>query len=97
MSVEIDPVELGFHRMYIPRGWVGGSNRGIGPFTNEVSQILKIRNPNHNPVAFKVRLFYASILLSGVILTRFAHTGQDNSPKAVCLPNFASPRPALLT
>lgn len=39
MSVEIDPVELGFHR----------------PFTTEVSQILKIRNPNHTPVAFKVK------------------------------------------
>ncbi|KAH6674641.1 putative vesicle-associated membrane protein-associated protein C16G5.05c [Halenospora varia] len=39
MSVEIDPLELGFHR----------------PFTQEVSQILKIRNPNHTPVAFKVK------------------------------------------
>jgi hypothetical protein len=39
MSVEIDPTELGFHR----------------PFTAEVSQILKIRNPNHTPVAFKVK------------------------------------------
>jgi len=39
MSVEIDPVELGFHR----------------PFTMEVSQTLKIRNNNHTPVAFKVK------------------------------------------
>jgi len=39
MSVEIDPTELGFHR----------------PFTSEVQQILKIRNPNHTPVAFKVK------------------------------------------
>jgi len=39
MSVEIDPTELGFHR----------------PFTMEVQQILKIRNPNHTPVAFKVK------------------------------------------
>jgi len=39
MSVEIDPQELGFHR----------------PFTSEVSQTLKIRNPNHTPVAFKVK------------------------------------------
>jgi hypothetical protein len=39
MSVEIDPVELGFHR----------------PFTNEVSQTLKIRNPQSTPVAFKVK------------------------------------------
>jgi len=39
MSVEIDPTELGFHR----------------PFTTEVQQILKIRNPNQTPVAFKVK------------------------------------------
>jgi len=39
MSVEIEPVELGFQR----------------PFTNEVSQILRIRNPNQTPVAFKVK------------------------------------------
>jgi len=39
MSVEIDPLELGFHR----------------PFTMEVSQTLKIKNPNHVPVAFKVK------------------------------------------
>lgn len=39
MSVEIDPVELGFHR----------------PFTTEVSQTLKIKNLNSSPVAFKVK------------------------------------------
>ncbi|KUI61761.1 hypothetical protein VP1G_08931 [Cytospora mali] len=39
MSVEIDPIELGFRR----------------PFTVEVSQILKLRNPNKSPVAFKVK------------------------------------------
>jgi len=39
MSVEIDPLELGFRR----------------PFTGEVTQTLKIKNPNHTPVAFKVK------------------------------------------
>ncbi|KAK4188036.1 PapD-like protein [Podospora australis] len=39
MSVEIDPQELGFRR----------------PFTVEVAQILKIKNPNSSPVAFKVK------------------------------------------
>jgi hypothetical protein len=39
MSVEIEPSELGFRR----------------PFTSEVSEILRIRNPNHTPVAFKVK------------------------------------------
>ncbi|KAK4448250.1 vesicle-associated protein 2-2 [Podospora aff. communis PSN243] len=39
MSVEIDPLELGFRR----------------PFTVEVAQILKIKNTNATPVAFKVK------------------------------------------
>ncbi|KAI1380857.1 VAMP-associated protein [Hypoxylon crocopeplum] len=39
MSVEIDPQELGFHR----------------PFTTEVSEVLRIRNPNTHPIAFKVK------------------------------------------
>ncbi|KAH9900120.1 VAMP-associated protein [Xylariomycetidae sp. FL2044] len=39
MSVEIDPQELGFHR----------------PFTVEVSEVLRIKNPNTHPVAFKVK------------------------------------------
>ncbi|KAI0386610.1 VAMP-associated protein [Hypomontagnella monticulosa] len=39
MSVEIDPQELGFHR----------------PFTAEVSEVLRIRNTNTYPVAFKVK------------------------------------------
>ncbi|KAF2491050.1 MSP domain-containing protein [Lophium mytilinum] len=39
MSVELDPVELGFKR----------------PFTQEVSQTLRLKNPNTDPVAFKVK------------------------------------------
>ncbi|KAI8963703.1 VAMP-associated protein [Daldinia sp. FL1419] len=39
MSVEIDPQELGFHR----------------PLTAEVSEVLRIRNPNSYPVSFKVK------------------------------------------
>lgn len=39
MSVEIEPQELGFHR----------------PFTVEVLENLKIRNPGSQPVAFKVK------------------------------------------
>ncbi|KAI1269994.1 VAMP-associated protein [Xylariaceae sp. FL1019] len=39
MSVEIDPQELGFQR----------------PFTVEVLENLRIRNPNPHPVAFKVK------------------------------------------
>ncbi|CAF9913399.1 MAG: hypothetical protein GOMPHAMPRED_007890 [Gomphillus americanus] len=39
MSVELDPPELGFRR----------------PFLHEVTQILKLTNPNNDPVAFKVK------------------------------------------
>lgn len=39
MSIEIDPAELAFQ----------------GPFTREVGQTLHIKNPNHEPVAFKVK------------------------------------------
>jgi len=39
MSVEIEPTELSFTR----------------PFTTEVSQALKIRNPGRTPIAFKVK------------------------------------------
>lgn len=39
MSVQLDPVELGFRR----------------PFTQEVEETLRLRNPNSDPVAFKVK------------------------------------------
>nr|POE82355.1 vesicle-associated membrane protein-associated protein c16g5.05c [Quercus suber] len=39
MSVELEPAELGFKR----------------PFTHEVSQVLRLRNTNADPVAFKVK------------------------------------------
>ncbi|GJC98701.1 MSP domain-containing protein [Colletotrichum higginsianum] len=39
MSVDIEPSELSFRR----------------PFTVEVSQILRIKNPNQTPIAFKVK------------------------------------------
>ncbi|KAJ1326411.1 vesicle-associated membrane protein-associated protein A [Microdochium nivale] len=39
MSVEIDPQELGFQR----------------PFTVEVKEALRIKNPNSHPIAFKVK------------------------------------------
>ncbi|KAF2153121.1 VAMP-associated protein [Myriangium duriaei CBS 260.36] len=39
MSVELEPSELGFRR----------------PFNHEVSQVLRLHNPNTQPVAFKVK------------------------------------------
>lgn len=60
MSVEIEPAELGFHRM-LPRDLRSSqvTDVPLGPFTSEVSQTLKIRNPNHAPVAFKVSPYRA--------------------------------------
>ena len=39
MSVELNPPELGFQR----------------PFTREVIRTLHLKNPNHDPLAFKVK------------------------------------------
>ncbi|KAL2059120.1 hypothetical protein ABVK25_000412 [Lepraria finkii] len=39
MSVSLDPPELGFRR----------------PFTHEVTQLLRLRNPSNDPIAFKVK------------------------------------------
>ncbi|MCJ1260909.1 phosphatidylinositol-binding protein scs2 [Lobaria immixta] len=39
MSVQLDPAELGFRR----------------PFTHEVTQLLRLRNPGADPIAFKVK------------------------------------------
>ncbi|CAG8976409.1 hypothetical protein HYALB_00008534 [Hymenoscyphus albidus] len=66
MSVEIDPQELAFQR----------------PFTQEVSQTLKIRNPNHTPIAFKVR-GSLDLLEALKLLTTMESTGQNYRPKAV--------------
>jgi hypothetical protein len=44
---------------------------GIGPFTSEVSQTLKIRNANHTPVAFKVSSLRLCGDLYGKILTKW--------------------------
>jgi hypothetical protein len=41
---------------------------GTGPFTMEVSQSLKIRNPNSTPVAFKVR---RSVTLEKIMLASY--------------------------
>jgi hypothetical protein len=57
MSVELDPVELGFKRTP-PQSRTenkNDANSNIGPFDHEVSQVLRLRNPNSDPVAFKVK------------------------------------------
>jgi hypothetical protein len=57
MSVELDPVELGFKRTP-PQSHAqsnSNANSNTGPFDHEVSQVLRLRNPNSDPVAFKVK------------------------------------------
>jgi hypothetical protein len=55
MSVEIDPLELGFRRRHFNFEVCCDILKPFtGPFTGEVTQTLKIKNPNHTPVAFKV-------------------------------------------
>jgi hypothetical protein len=61
MSLELDPSELGFKReCQLTKDLSDMKSRlliaGItGPFTVEVSQTLRLRNPNQDPVSFKVR------------------------------------------
>jgi hypothetical protein len=59
MSVDIEPFELSFQRVYpaifyVSPGLGARAELHTGPFTKEVAQILKIKNPNSSPVAFKV-------------------------------------------
>jgi hypothetical protein len=58
MSLELDPPELGFRRVSPMSTRINFVSMLIvsdpGPFTHEVSQILVLRNPNSDPVAFKV-------------------------------------------
>lgn len=71
MSVEIEPMELGFRRMLsaflmFRTTCTSGTSPANqlcyfpGPFTVEVSQILKLKNPNKAPVAFKVGLYWSN-------------------------------------
>jgi hypothetical protein len=61
MSLELDPTELGFKRECLfTKGVSGVKGRLLiaaitGPFTVEVSQTLRLRNTNQDPVSFKVR------------------------------------------
>lgn len=56
MSVMLDPPELGFRRMssnyILQTTWLMETT--AGPFTHEVTQTLRLRNPGNDPIAFKV-------------------------------------------
>jgi len=60
MSVELNPSELGFQSRRLPPIYgipdLGADFSVLGPFTHEVQQMLRLRNPTTDPVAFKVRL-----------------------------------------
>lgn len=65
MSIEIEPAELGFKRQYhtapcedTDQGYrtrITDPFGTIGPFTQEVCQLLHVRNDSEEPVVFKVR------------------------------------------
>lgn len=56
MSLELDPVELGFRSMF--RAFLCQMIKlsHAGPFDREVEEKLRLRNPNTDPVAFKVSM-----------------------------------------
>lgn len=59
MSVELIPAELGFKRKLYScpnRPSVSKPTFYSGPFNHEVSETLELRNPNSEPLAFKVGL-----------------------------------------
>lgn len=62
MSVELSPTELGFKRMphrppqaKQPACHSPADISYPGPFTHEVSQILRLSNPTNQAIAFKVK------------------------------------------
>lgn len=61
MSVELSPTELGFKRMFyqLPQAKQPACHSPAdispGPFTHEVSQILRLSNPTNQAIAFKVK------------------------------------------
>lgn len=63
MSVDLEPGDLGFRRMsqFLSSNIaisINTNDRITGPFNREVSEVLHIRNPQSDPIAFKVRLYY---------------------------------------
>lgn len=57
MSVDIEPSELSFQRMFAAFALLATEvlTAPTGPFTTEVARTLTLKNPNSTPVAFKVR------------------------------------------
>lgn len=67
MSVELEPSDLGFRRkcQSMCRPSVGSHlNELIGPFDREVTETLRLRNSNSDPVAFKVCIYAVIVLPS---------------------------------
>ena len=61
---------------------MGNGLTGLGPFTHEVTQLLRLSNPNSDPIAFKVGLLMVSRIL-GMMLTWRNVTGQNHCSKTV--------------
>ena len=60
MSIELNPVELAFRREISTSIWMydianfTNLYSMTGPFTQQVTQRLHLKNPSQDPVAFKV-------------------------------------------
>ena len=61
MSVTLDPSELGFRRTFlVSYTAITAYQVGAGPFTHEVTQLLRLSNPSKDPIAFKASSSFIS-------------------------------------
>lgn len=74
MSVELEPPELGFKRtsFRIVTGVEDQCLVQTGPFQHEVNQVLRLKNPHSDPVAFKVSDFFRGMRCKRFINSIFA-------------------------
>ena len=56
-----------------------------GPFTHEITQLLRLSNPSSDPIAFKVGLPTVSHFLFYMMLIERNVTGQNHCPETVRL------------
>lgn len=90
MSVELDPPELGFKRQFVRNNCTSQKEAKvrIGPFQQEVTQTLKLKNNHSDPVAFKVS---TPAVLEDLIVPEhmryeymLTDPGQNHRSQAVC-------------
>lgn len=82
MSVELNPPELGFKRTsqclrVCLRECQHTDSSHLGPFTHEVSQTLRLHNPNSDPIAFKVKTTAPKQYVGRQLISRSANEMED--------------------